>query len=98
MKRTNPGLELRKKQLADCEQSGKSIQQYCNEEKIPYHTFLYWRKKIKREISKPAGFIRFSPKPLSLAEARHAEVIFANGNRVVLFQAASADFIKQLAG
>jgi hypothetical protein len=92
-------LEDKIKMLYNCQSSGKSIQQYCKDENIPYHTFLYWRKKInKKDTPKPSGFIALQSKPSFYKESKVAEVFFSNGNRVVLYDLPGALFIKQLAG
>jgi hypothetical protein len=77
------------------QESGKSIRQFCEDEKISYHAFHYWRKRLKRE--KTSGFIKLQPVDSALpAAVSYCKVTLANGNCVLFHQSPGAKILRNL--
>lgn len=70
---------------------------FCREHQIVYHSFHYWYRRYKQSLkstSAPAGFIELKP---SFPQAFvFAELIYSNGNKIILNQPVAADFLKAL--
>ena len=78
------------------EHSGKGILQFCKEENILYHYFLYWRRKLRKQ--KPsARFIRLKQSGTEFFQNPSVEIILSNGNRISFNHIPEAGLIKQLA-
>jgi hypothetical protein len=77
--------------------SGQNQLAFCREHQIVYHSFHYWYKRYKQSrnsASAPAGFIELKP---SYPQAGvFAELIYSNGNKIVLNQPVAVDFLKAL--
>ena len=77
------------------QQSGLSQKAFCQKVKLPYHIFHYWYKRYRNTASEPASsFIQLNVSTPSAAF--HAELILADGKRVLFHQPVSADYLKAL--
>jgi hypothetical protein len=80
--------------IEDWRNSGLNQQQFCNESNIRYHVFHYWYKRYRdKQEAKSCGFIPVQTMPVS---SGFAEVHLSSGNRLILHQAVSAEYIKAL--
>jgi hypothetical protein len=86
----------RKIRLERWKQSGKTIAQFCRDENTPYHTFLYWHKKLIG-TKQAKYFVKFNFSD-SNARPNLCEVVFLNVNRIIFSSAPDALFLKQLIG
>ena len=81
--------------ISKWQQSDLSQKAYCNQHDIRYHVFHYWYKVYRNAHALPgASFVklRVTTSPgLSLAE-----LICADGKRLVFHQPVSADYLKAL--
>lgn len=77
--------------------SGENQLAFCRKHQIVYHSFHYWYRRYKQSLkftSAPAGFIEL--KPSFPQAAVFAELIYSNGNKIILNQPVVADFLKAL--
>jgi hypothetical protein len=81
--------------LVRWQSSGKNVREFCSDEKISYHTFHYWRKRLKKE--NPSGFIKLKPvKPASEQVSSYCEVTLKNGNRVLFHQSPGSKILRDI--
>jgi len=81
--------------ITSWQQSGLSQKQYCQEQNIPYHVFYYWYRQSRDKATVTArGFVQLSS---SLpAGGLHAELLLADGRRILFHQPINAAFLKAL--
>jgi len=77
------------------EQSGLSKSEYCRQQGIKYHRFLYWRKKCKQK-ERPDNFYPLEVMHIKPGEI-FATVTLMNRCTVELHQPVSASYIGELA-
>ncbi len=82
------------------QQSGLSQKAYCQQNGIRYHVFHYWYKcfRDRQSPSKGEGFMPIkiqSSNTINTASA-HAELVLADGKRLLFHQGVSSDFLKAL--
>ncbi len=77
------------------QQSGLSQKAFCQKAKLAYHIFHYWYKRYRNTASEPASsFIQLNVSGPSAAF--HAELILADGKRLLFHQPVGADYLKVL--
>ncbi len=77
------------------QQSDLTQKAFCNQVNLRYHIFHYWFKRYRTKAGESAStFIKLdvSSPPLAL----HAELILADGIRLLFHQPVSADYLKAL--
>lgn len=53
-----------KKQILEWRQSNKSAKAWCKENKVPYTTFIGWKKRFKKADEVPEKFIELKDLPM----------------------------------
>jgi ABC-type Zn uptake system ZnuABC Zn-binding protein ZnuA len=77
------------------QQSDLTQKAFCQKAKLSYHIFHYWYKRYRNKSSEPASaFIKLDVSSTSVAA--HAELILADGKRLLFHQPVSADYLKVL--
>lgn len=76
------------------QQSDLSQKAFCNQINLPYHIFHYWFKRYRNKENQPSSFIKLNVSTPSTV--CHAELILADGKRLVFHQPVSADYLKTL--
>lgn len=54
--------------VAQQSQSGQTIATFCKNQGLVQATFIYWRQKLTKQASAPAGFVPVVPGPASLKD------------------------------
>lgn len=68
---------------------------FCHQENLPYHIFHYWYKRYRNKATEPtSSFIQLNVSSPSIVS--HAELILADGKRLLFHQPVSADYLKAL--
>ncbi len=76
-------------------QSGLSQKAFCQKVNLTYHIFHYWYKRYRNKASEPASsFIQLNVSTPSAAV--HAELLLADGKRLLFHQPVGADYLKVL--
>jgi hypothetical protein len=80
--------------------SGLSQKAYCEEHGIGYHVFHYWYKCFRdwQFPAKEKGFIplKIGPSNAANSTSAHAELLLADGRRLIFHQAVSSDYLKRI--
>lgn len=77
------------------QQSGLTQKSFCQKVNLSYHIFHYWYKRYRDKSIKPSSsFIKLDVSAMSVAA--HAELILADGKRLLFHQPVSADYLKTL--
>jgi transposase-like protein len=78
------------------QQAGLNQKQYCQQHNIQYHVFHYWYKQFRDEQQETATthkrFIQLNTP--TIAGDAFAELVLANGNRLIFHQPVSSDYLK----
>lgn len=77
------------------QQSGLTQKAFCQKVNLSYHIFHYWYKRYRDNATEPgSAFIKLDVcAPSALAKA---ELILADGKRLLFHQPVSADYLKAL--
>lgn len=77
------------------QQSNLSQKAFCHQVNLPYHIFHYWYRRYRNTaIGLASTFIKLDVTSPSVAA--HAELILADGKRLLFHQAVSAEYLKAL--
>ena len=77
------------------QQSGLTQKAFCQKVNLSYHIFHYWYKRYRDKSIKPSSsFIKLDVSAMSVAA--QAELILADGKRLLFHQPVSADYLKAL--
>ncbi len=98
MEQSTVGQEMFSK-IAEWLQSGLSQKSYCEQHNIRYHIFHYWYKRYRQAQAATTGssFVALHVQPSFTDPATvQAELLFADGKRIVFYQPLSADFVKAI--
>lgn len=49
--------------LADCAQSGGSVQRWCSDHDIPLHRYYYWRRRLSATVEPGDGVVEWLDLP-----------------------------------
>jgi len=78
------------------QQSGLTQKEYCEQNQVTYHHFHYWYRRYRMApenlVKNKSPFVALKPPSCSA----HAELMFADGRRLVFHQPVSVDFLKAL--
>ena len=80
-RRQNKTTKERKWQiiLAHQKRSNKAIKEYCSEQGINYHTYYYWRKKLRESENKKSSFLPVLLNENATTHVSHTKVHLPNG-------------------
>jgi transposase-like protein len=78
--KTSARLEYWRRMLADYEQSGKTIREFCQKQGVSDYSFYAWRKRIGRET--PVTFALVETNPPAAAIPITIEVALITGERL----------------
>jgi hypothetical protein len=73
-----------------------SQKQWCQDQGITYHVFHYWCRKYRDEHPESTddnSFVRLTVKPEA---GTSCEVIFADGTKIIFWEAVPAQYLKSL--
>ncbi len=87
--------------IEQCEQTGLSKREFCEQNNDAYTTFQYWftkynKAKIVPVENKPPGFIPLNFSTSNTSTGAAIEMIFPNGTRIVFHQGVQVDFLRGL--
>ena len=81
--------------IAQWQQSNLTQKAFCQQVNLSYHIFHYWYKRYRNKKMKPSSpFIKLDLSSPSVVS--HAELILADGKRLLFHQPVSADYLKVL--
>ncbi|CAN5420144.1 hypothetical protein BH11BAC5_BH11BAC5_46420 [soil metagenome] len=76
------------------QQSGLTQKAYCEQENIAYHVFHYYYRRFREKEN--IGSPKFLQLQITPAQSAPAELVLADGRRLLFHQGVSADFLKAL--
>jgi hypothetical protein len=89
--------------IEEWQKSKLSQKSYCSEHSISYHVFHYWYKvyrdgKSVKKQKRSSSFIKLQVEKTSSETSVHAELILADGKRLIFHEAVSSSYLKALIG
>lgn len=76
------------------QQSDLTQKAFCHQVNLRYHIFHYWYKRYRKSSEPASSFIKLNVSASSTVS--HAELILADGKRLLFHQPVSADYLKAL--